>query len=114
MPFGFEKAAKCAKFRQRRGDLRIPRFGGRLMLTIVGGISEFERGLMRKRCEEGIERAKRKGVTFGRKRKLDKWSALLLSAMQGRDDGRACGGLWRLRADDLEGTNRPFRGSASA
>lgn len=45
---------------------------GRLMLTIMGGISEFERGLIRKRCEEGIERAKRKGVTFGRKRKLDK------------------------------------------
>jgi DNA invertase Pin-like site-specific DNA recombinase len=44
---------------------------GRLMLTIMGGISEFERGLIRKRCEEGIERAKRKGVTFGRKRKLD-------------------------------------------
>ena len=45
---------------------------GRLMLTIMGGIGEFERGLIRKRCEEGIERAKRKGVTFGRKRKLDK------------------------------------------
>ena len=44
---------------------------GRLMLTIMGGISEFERGLIRKRCEEGIERAKRKGITFGRKRKLD-------------------------------------------
>ena len=29
------------------------------------------RGLIRKRCEEGIERAKAKGVTFGRKRKLD-------------------------------------------
>jgi DNA invertase Pin-like site-specific DNA recombinase len=45
---------------------------GRLMLTIMGGIGEFERGLIRKRCEEGIERAKRKGVTFGRKRKLDR------------------------------------------
>ena len=45
---------------------------GRLMLTIMGGIAEFERDLIRKRCEEGIERAKRKGVTFGRKRKLDK------------------------------------------
>ena len=45
---------------------------GRLMLTIMGGIAEFERGLIRKRCEEGIERAKRKGVTFGRKRKLDR------------------------------------------
>jgi DNA invertase Pin-like site-specific DNA recombinase len=40
------------------------------MLTIMGGIAEFERGIIRKRCEEGIERAKRKGVKFGRKKKL--------------------------------------------
>ena len=45
---------------------------GRLMLSIMGSIAEFERDLIRKRCEEGIERAKAKGVTFGRKRKLDK------------------------------------------
>ena len=38
---------------------------GRLMLTIMGGIAEFERGLIRKRCEEGIERAKAKGTRFG-------------------------------------------------
>ena len=34
---------------------------GRLMLTIMGGIAEFERGLIRKRCEEGIERARASG-----------------------------------------------------
>ena len=45
---------------------------GRLMLTIMGGIAEFERELIRKRCEEGLERAKRKGVKLGRKRKLDR------------------------------------------
>jgi DNA invertase Pin-like site-specific DNA recombinase len=44
---------------------------GRLMLTIVGGIAEFERGLIRKRCEEGIERAKAKGTTLGRPSTLD-------------------------------------------
>src|SRR6516165_3864008 len=44
---------------------------GRLMLTIMGGIAEFERGLIRKRCEEGIERAKRKGTKFGRPTALD-------------------------------------------
>jgi DNA invertase Pin-like site-specific DNA recombinase len=42
------------------------------MMTIMGGIAQFERELIRSRCEEGIERAKSKGVTFGRKRKLDK------------------------------------------
>jgi DNA invertase Pin-like site-specific DNA recombinase len=44
---------------------------GRLMLTIMGGIAEFERGLIRKRCEEGIERAQRKGTKFGRPTALD-------------------------------------------
>ena len=32
------------------------------MLTIMGSIAEFERGLIRQRCEEGIARAKRKGT----------------------------------------------------
>jgi DNA invertase Pin-like site-specific DNA recombinase len=41
------------------------------MLAIFGGIAEFERGLIRKRCEEGIERAKRKGTKFGRPSALD-------------------------------------------
>ena len=42
---------------------------GRLMLTIMGGICE--RGLIRKRCEEGIERAKANGKQFGRPPALD-------------------------------------------
>jgi DNA invertase Pin-like site-specific DNA recombinase len=29
------------------------------MLTIMGGIAEFERGLIRKRTDEGFERAKK-------------------------------------------------------
>jgi DNA invertase Pin-like site-specific DNA recombinase len=44
---------------------------GRLMMTIMGGIAEFERGLIRKRCEEGIARAKHKGTKFGRPSALD-------------------------------------------
>jgi len=44
---------------------------GRLMLTIMGGIAEFERGLIRKRCEEGIERARANGKQFGRPTALD-------------------------------------------
>ena len=55
---------------ERAGGIPRPLFGC-LMMTIMGGIAEFERGLIRQRCEEGIERAKAKGVTFGRKRKLD-------------------------------------------
>ena len=44
---------------------------GKLMLTIMGGIAEFERSLIRRRTEEGIERAKRQGKKFGRKSALD-------------------------------------------
>ncbi len=44
---------------------------GRLVMTIMGGIAEFERSLIRKRCEEGIQRAKRKGTKFGRPSALD-------------------------------------------
>jgi DNA invertase Pin-like site-specific DNA recombinase len=44
---------------------------GRLMMTIMSGIAEFERELIRERCEEGIARAKRKGTKFGRPSALD-------------------------------------------
>src|SRR6516164_997029 len=43
---------------------------GRLMLSIMGSIAEFERDLIRKRCQEGMVRAKAKGTKFGRKRSL--------------------------------------------
>jgi DNA invertase Pin-like site-specific DNA recombinase len=35
---------------------------GRLMLTVLGGLAEFERELIRSRSSEGRERAKAKGV----------------------------------------------------
>jgi DNA invertase Pin-like site-specific DNA recombinase len=40
---------------------------GQLMLTILGGIAEFERSLIRERQAEGIAVAKAKGVYKGRK-----------------------------------------------
>ena len=43
---------------------------GRLMLTILGGLAEFERELIRSRTSEGRERAKARGVRLGRKPKL--------------------------------------------
>ena len=44
---------------------------GRLILAIMGGIAEFERELIRKRCQAGIERAKARGTQFGRTPILD-------------------------------------------
>jgi DNA invertase Pin-like site-specific DNA recombinase len=43
---------------------------GRLMLTVLGGLAEFERELIRARIGEGRERAKARGVKMGRKAKL--------------------------------------------
>ena len=40
---------------------------GRLILTVLGGLAEFERELIRVRTSEGRERAKREGVKLGRK-----------------------------------------------
>jgi DNA invertase Pin-like site-specific DNA recombinase len=43
---------------------------GRLMLTVLGGLAEFERDLIRTRTSEGRERAKARGVKLGRKPKM--------------------------------------------
>src|SRR5208282_2388302 len=40
---------------------------GRLMLTVLGGLAEFERSLILARTSEGRTRAKARGVKFGRK-----------------------------------------------
>ena len=44
---------------------------GKLMLTIIAGINEFERTNLKERQAEGIARAKEKGVYKGRK-KIDR------------------------------------------
>jgi DNA invertase Pin-like site-specific DNA recombinase len=43
---------------------------GRLMLTVLGGLAEFERHLILARTTEGRTRAEARGVRFGRKPKL--------------------------------------------
>ena len=43
---------------------------GRLMLTVLGGLAEFERDLIRARTSEGRARAKQRGQSLGRPFKL--------------------------------------------
>jgi DNA invertase Pin-like site-specific DNA recombinase len=43
---------------------------GRLIMTVLGGLAEFERELIVERTSEGRERALAEGVMFGRKPKL--------------------------------------------
>ena len=40
------------------------------MLTVLGGLAEFERELIKARTSEGRARAKRAGIRMGRKPKL--------------------------------------------
>jgi DNA invertase Pin-like site-specific DNA recombinase len=43
---------------------------GKLMLTVLGGLAEYERHLILARTSEGRQRAQARGVRFGRKLKL--------------------------------------------
>jgi DNA invertase Pin-like site-specific DNA recombinase len=43
---------------------------GKLMLTVLGGLAEYEGHLILARTSEGRQRAQARGVQFGRKRKL--------------------------------------------
>jgi DNA invertase Pin-like site-specific DNA recombinase len=66
-----EIAAKGCGFRSLAdtwADTTTPH--GKLMLTVLGGLAEFERSLIITRTTEGRKRAKENGVKFGRKPKL--------------------------------------------
>lgn len=58
---------------------------GRLMLTVLGGLAEFERELIRARTGEGRARAKARGVKLGRRPKLTPHQKR--EAMERRDRG---------------------------
>jgi len=58
---------------------------GRLMLTVLGGLAEFERELIKARTDEGRKRAQSRGVRFGRKPKLSAFQ--IAEAMQRREAG---------------------------
>lgn len=58
---------------------------GRLLMTMLAAIAEFERELIRERTGEGRKRAMANGVKFGRKRKLSDYQRK--EAIKRRDDG---------------------------
>jgi DNA invertase Pin-like site-specific DNA recombinase len=63
-----EREAGFRSLKDSWADTTTPH--GRLMLTVLGGLAEFERDLIRARTGEGRKRAKARGVRFGRPRKL--------------------------------------------
>ncbi len=88
------------------------------MLTVLGGLAEFERELIRTRTGEGRARAVARGVKLGRKAKLTPHQQR--EAMARRDNGEALAEIGRsynvshstisrLRA---LGSERPLSGQA--
>ena len=63
-----EKGAMFRSLADPWADTTTPH--GRLMLTVLAGLAEFERELIRARTSEGRERAKREGRKMGRPHKL--------------------------------------------
>jgi len=70
----------------------------------MGGIAEFERGLIRKRTDEGIERARRPGKKFGRPQRLDAGQKRVIADRHGsgatipelaEEYGVGVGTIWR-------------------
>ena len=64
---------------------------GRLMLTVLGGLAEFERELIRARTGEGRKRAQAHGVKFGRPPKLNEAIARMRNGETQADIARAYG-----------------------
>jgi DNA invertase Pin-like site-specific DNA recombinase len=59
-----ERQASFRSLKDTWADTTTPH--GRLMLTVLGGLAEFERELIRARTGDGGVRAKARGVRFGR------------------------------------------------
>jgi DNA invertase Pin-like site-specific DNA recombinase len=67
---------------------------GKLMLTILGGLAEFERSLILTRTGEGRTRAMARGVKFGRKPKLTDYQKV--DAIRRREAGESLSEIGRL------------------
>jgi len=61
---------------------------GRLTFHLLGAVAEFERDLITERRNEGIERAKVKGVKFGRREKLSEAQVQELRTAYGAGETR--------------------------
>ena len=86
---------------------------GRLLVTMLAGIAEFERELIRARTGEGRTRAKARGVIFGRPSKLTAHQRQ--EALQRLAAGETQADIARSYAVDATtiGRLRPFSPSAS-
>jgi DNA invertase Pin-like site-specific DNA recombinase len=81
------------------------------MLTILGGLAEFERSLIKARTDVGVRRAREAGIRFGRPPKLTKHQQE--QAMKLIDQGEPQSAIARLLAVDQSTISRLASRSAS-
>lgn len=86
------KRAKLKALADSWADTTTPT--GKLILTVLGGLAEFERSLIAERTAEGRERAKRAGRRFGRPYKLTAHQRRAVLEM--RADGQSNADIARL------------------
>jgi DNA invertase Pin-like site-specific DNA recombinase len=77
---------------------------GRLMVTVLGGLAEFEASLIKARTSAGRDRAKANGVRFGRKPKLSAYQQR--EALARLDAGEAQSAIARSFAVDQSTISR--------
>lgn len=79
-----DRGAKLKSLAEAWADTTTP--AGRLILTVLGGLAEFERSLIAERTGEGRERARREGRRLGRPPKLTSHQKALVA--QWRAEGQ--------------------------
>jgi DNA invertase Pin-like site-specific DNA recombinase len=77
---------------------------GRLLVTVLAAIAEFERELIRERTDAGRKRAMAAGVKFGRKRKLSEYQRA--EALKRRDAGEPLASIAKSYAVHLSMISR--------
>jgi len=77
---------------------------GRLLVTMLAAIAEFERELIRERTGAGRERAMAEGVKFGRKRKLSDYQRA--EAIKRRSAGETLAAIAKSYGVDLSMISR--------
>ena len=82
------KGARLKSLADSWADTTTPT--GRLILTVLGGLAEFERSLIMERTGEGRERARREGRRLGRPPKLTAHQRALVAQWraQGQDNAQ--------------------------
>lgn len=78
------KGAKLKSLAEAWADTTTP--AGRMILTVLGGLAEFERSLIAERTGEGRERARKEGRRLGRPPKLTPYQKSLIG--QWRSEGK--------------------------